>query len=49
MVAVIFCTETSRYVNYSVSSQHWTSSIKPFQLIQCAEQICIQTLKLSCF
>jgi len=26
MVAVSFCTETSRYVNYNVSNQHWTSS-----------------------
>jgi len=26
MVAVIFCTETTRYVNYSVSNQNWTSS-----------------------
>jgi len=26
MVAVIFCTETSRYVYYNVSNQHWTSS-----------------------
>ena len=26
MLAVIFCTETSRYVNYNVSNQHWTSS-----------------------
>jgi len=25
MVAVIFCTEQSRHVNYSVSNQHWTS------------------------
>jgi len=27
MVAVIFCTETSRHVNYSVSNQHWTSGV----------------------
>jgi len=33
MVAVIFCTKTSRYVSYSVSNQHWTSSIKPLQWI----------------
>jgi len=26
MVAVIFCIETSRYINYNVSNQHWTSS-----------------------
>ena len=26
MVAVIFCSETSRYFNYNVSNQHWTSS-----------------------
>ena len=26
MVAAIFCTETSHYVNYNVSNQHWTSS-----------------------
>ena len=26
MVALIFCTETSRHVNYNVSNQHWTSS-----------------------
>jgi len=47
MIAVIFCTETSRHVNYSVSNQHWTSSIKPLQWIQCAEQIYIQMLNLS--
>jgi len=29
MVAVIFFTEQSRHVNYSVSNQHWTSSSKP--------------------
>jgi len=48
MVAVIFCTEIS-HVNYSVSNQHWTSSSKLLQWIQCAEQIYIQMLKLSCF
>jgi len=41
MVAAIFCTETSRHVNYSVSNQHWISSSKPLQWIQCAEQIYI--------
>jgi len=48
MVAVIFCTETSRHVNHSVSNQHWTSSSKPLQWIQCAEKIHIQMLNLSC-
>jgi len=31
MVAGIFCTETSRHVNYSVSNQHWTPSSKLLQ------------------
>jgi len=26
MVAVIFCSEKSRYVNHNLSNQHWTSS-----------------------
>jgi len=46
MVAAIFCTETSRHVNYRVSNQHWTSSSKPLQWIQCAEQICIQMFEV---
>jgi len=46
MVVVIFCTETSRHANYSVSNQHWTSSSKPLQWIQCAEQIYIQMFKV---
>ena len=37
MVGVIFCTETSRHVNYSVSNQHWTSSRKLLQWIKCAQ------------
>jgi len=49
MVAAIFCTETSCHVNYSVSNQHWKSSRKPLQWIQCTEQIYIQMLKLSRF
>jgi len=49
MVAVIFCTETSRHVNYNVSNQYLTSSSKTLQWIQCAEQIHIQMLKLPCF
>jgi len=49
MIAVIFCTETSHHVNYGVSNQNFTSSRKPLQWIQCAEQIYIQMLKLSCF
>jgi len=47
MVEVIFCAETSRHFNYSVSNQHWTSSITPLQWIKCAEQIYIDMLKLS--
>jgi len=49
MVAVVFCTEISRHVNYSVSNQDLTSSSKPLQWIQCAEQIHIQMFKLPCF
>jgi len=46
MVAAIFCTETSRHVNYTVSNHHWTSSSKPLQWIQCAEQIYIQLFEV---
>jgi len=46
MVAVIFCTETSRHVNYSVSNQNWTSSSKPLQWIQRAEQVYIQMFEV---
>ena len=33
MVAVIFCTDQSRHVNYSVSNRHWTSNSRPLQWI----------------
>jgi len=46
MVALIFWTETSRHVNYSVSNQHWTLSSKPLQWIQRAEQIYIQMFEV---